>query len=76
MTQSARRHPGRPRRLTLLEQGHRKVWVRLHYGPGLPVGRDRVLRLMRDHQPLSPVRPPRPADDHGGTTLTEAPDVL
>jgi hypothetical protein len=35
-----------------------------------------VLRLMRDHQPLSPLRPPRPADDHDGTTLTEAPDLL
>jgi HTH-like domain len=58
-------------------EGHRKVWARLHYGLGLPVGRNRVLRLMRDNQLLSPFRrPPRPADDHDGTILTEAPDVL
>jgi putative transposase len=36
-----------------------------------------VLRLMRDNQLLSPFRrPPRPANDHDGTILTEAPDVL
>jgi transposase InsO family protein len=41
------------------------------------VGRNRVLRLMRDNQLLSPFRrPPRPANDHDGTILTEAPDVL
>ena len=58
-------------------EGHRKVWARLHYGLGLPVGRNRVLRLMRDNQLLSPFRrPPRPANDHDGTILTEAPDVL
>jgi putative transposase len=58
-------------------EGHRKVWARLHYGLGLPVGRNRVLRLMRDNQPLSPFRrPPRPANDHDGTILTEAPDVM
>jgi putative transposase len=56
-------------------EGHRKVWARLHYGLGLPVGRNRVLRLMRDNQLLSPFRP-RPANDHDGTILTEAPDVL
>src|SRR5690349_12597766 len=58
-------------------EGHRKVWARLRYGLGLPVGRNRVLRLMRDHQLLSPYRrPPRPANDHDGTILTEAPDVM
>ena len=58
-------------------EGHRKVWARLHYGLGLPVGRNRVLRLMRDNQLLSPFRrPPRPANDHDGTILTEAPDVM
>ena len=56
-------------------QDHRKVWARLHYGLGLPVGRNRVRRLMRDHQLLSPFRRPlRPANDHDGTILTEAPD--
>jgi transposase InsO family protein len=58
-------------------EGHRKVWARLHYGLGLPVGRNRVLRLMRDNQLLSPYRrPPRPANDHDGTILTDAPDVM
>jgi putative transposase len=58
-------------------EGHRKVWARLRFGLGLPVGRNRVLRLMREHQLLSPYRrPPRPANDHDGTILTEAPDLL
>jgi putative transposase len=58
-------------------EGHRKVWARLRYGLGLPVGRNRVLRLMREHRLLSPSRrPSRPANDHGGTILTDAPDVL
>jgi transposase InsO family protein len=58
-------------------EGHRKVWARLRYGLGLRVGRNRVLRLMREHQLLSPYRrPPRPANDHDGTILTEAPDML
>ena len=37
-------------------EGHRKVWARLRYGLGLPIGRNRVLRLMRDNQLLSPVQ--------------------
>ena len=58
-------------------EGHRKVWARLRYGIGLRVGRNRVLRLMRVNQLLSPYRrPPRPANDHDGSILTEAPDVL
>jgi putative transposase len=58
-------------------EGHRKVWARLRYGLGLTVGRNRVLRLMRDTHLLSPFRrPPRPANDHDGTILTDAPDVL
>ena len=58
-------------------EGHPKVWARLRYGLGLRVGRNRVLRLMGENQLLSPYRrPPRPANDHDGTILTEAPDVL
>jgi transposase InsO family protein len=58
-------------------EGHRTVWARLRFGLGLQVGRNRVLRLMREHRLLSPFRrPPRPANDHGGTLLTDAPDVL
>jgi putative transposase len=51
-------------------EDHRKVWARLRYGLGLPVGRNRVLLL-------SPYRrPPRPANDHNGSILSDAPDVL
>jgi transposase InsO family protein len=58
-------------------EGHRKVWARLRYGLGLPVGRNRVLRIMREHRLLSPNRrPPHPANDHDGTILTDAPNVL
>jgi putative transposase len=58
-------------------EGHRKVWARLRYGLGLQVGRNRVLRLMRENHLLSPFRrPPRPANDHDGSILTDAPDVL
>jgi transposase InsO family protein len=58
-------------------EGHRKVWARLRHGLGLPVGRNRVLRVMRENQLLSPHRrPPRPANEHDGTILTDAPDVL
>lgn len=58
-------------------EGHRKVWARLRYGRGLAVGRNRVLRVMREHRLLSPHRrPPRPANDHDGTILTDAPNVL
>ena len=58
-------------------EGHRKVGARLRYGRDVVVGRNRVLRLMREHRLLSPHRrPPRPANDHDGTILTDAPDVL
>jgi transposase InsO family protein len=46
-------------------EGHRKV------------GRDRVLRLMRENALLSPHRgPQRPANDHDGRITTDAPDVM
>jgi putative transposase len=58
-------------------EGHRKVWARRRYRRGLAVGRNRVLRVMRENRLLSPKRrPPRPANDHDGTILTDAPDVL
>jgi hypothetical protein len=58
-------------------EGHRKVWARLRYGLELPIGRNRVLRLMRENRLLSPYRrPPRPANDHDGSILTQAPDLL
>src|SRR5690242_17800229 len=55
----------------------RNCSTRLRHRLRLVVGSNRVPRLMRDNQLLSPYRrPPRPANDHDGTILTEAPDVL
>jgi transposase InsO family protein len=58
-------------------EGHRKVWARLKYGAGLAVGRKRVLRLMREHNLLSPHRQPHvPPSEHKGTISTLAPNVM
>ena len=57
-------------------EGHRKVWARLRALDGIRVGRDRVLRLMRENALLSPHRgPQRPANDHDGRITTDAPDT-
>ena len=49
-------------RSPLSGEGHRKVWARLRVLDGLRVGRERVLRLMRENALLSPHRgPPGPA---------------
>src|SRR3982750_1194490 len=56
--------------------GARKVWARLRALDGLRVGRDRVLRLMRENALLSPHRgPQRPVNDHDGRITTDAPGV-
>jgi transposase InsO family protein len=58
-------------------EGHRKVWARLRALDGLRVGRDRVLRLMREKALLSPHRgPQRPVNDHDGRITTDAPGVM
>lgn len=57
-------------------EGHRKVWARLKFGQGIKVGRNRVLRLMRENNLLSPHRPRRPANQHEGEIITAAPDVM
>ena len=58
-------------------EGHRKVWARLKYGKGVQIARKRVLRLMREHQLLSPHRCPKgPPQEHKGTITTEAPNVM
>jgi len=58
-------------------EGHRKVWARLHFGLGIPVGRNRVLRLMRENRLLSPrrVRQGKPRV-HDGTITTQAPNQM
>jgi len=58
-------------------EGHRKVWARLKFGKGFRVSRKRVLRLMREHNLLSPYRKPQGAPkEHDGTIGTEAANVM
>src|ERR1035437_1750636 len=60
-----------------LGEGHRKVWARLKILQGVRTGRKRVLRIMRQHQLLSPHRARRGADlVHDGTIITDAPGIL
>lgn len=57
-------------------EGHRKVFGRLRHVAGHPVGRNRVLRLMRLHRLLSPHRVAIvPAKAHDGRICTDAPNV-
>jgi transposase InsO family protein len=60
-----------------LGEGHRKVTARLR-PRGIKVGKNRVLRLMRQENLLAPVRRGRPHGDrtHGGTILTARPNEL
>ena len=58
-------------------EGHRKVWARLKILQGVRTGRKRILRIMRQHQLLSPHRQPRGADlVHDGTIITDAPGIM
>lgn len=57
-------------------EGHRKVFGRLRYVGGHRVGRNRILRLMRLHQLLSPHRTAKAtAKAHDGRITTDAPNV-
>jgi putative transposase len=58
-------------------EGHRKVHARLRVMDGIRVSRTRVLRLMREHNLLSPHRA-RKADQrrHEGTIITAEPNVM
>ena len=60
-----------------LGEGHRKVKARLA-AKGIRVGKNRVLRLMREHGLLAPVRRGHPRGDrsHSGRIRTERPDEL
>ena len=60
-----------------LGEGHRKVKARLA-AKGIRAGKNRVLRLMREHGLLAPVRRGRPRGDrsHSGRIRTERPDEL
>jgi transposase InsO family protein len=58
-------------------EGYRKVWARLHFVKDVRVGRNRVLRLMRENNLLSPLRvPARPEKAHTGTIIPIAPNLL
>ena len=60
-----------------LGEGHRKVWARLRILRAMRVSRMRVLRLMREHQLLSPHRSRQGiAQAHAGTILTDHPNEL
>jgi putative transposase len=58
-------------------EGYRKVWARLRH-KGIRVWKDRVLRVMRENQLLSPSRQPdaRPSNPHEGTIVAEKPNQL
>ncbi|MBC7367239.1 MAG: DDE-type integrase/transposase/recombinase [Undibacterium sp.] len=57
-------------------EGHRKVFGRLRYVGTHRVGRNRILRLMRENRLLSPHRTtPTPAKAQDGRITTDAPSV-
>lgn len=60
-----------------LGEGHKKVTIRLRHR-GVRVGKNRVLRLMREHSLLTPVRRRYERGDrtHSGTIRTEQPKEL
>jgi transposase InsO family protein len=59
-------------------EGYRKVWAWLRYGQHqLPVGHNRVLRLMRQYNMLSPYRQRQvESNTHDRTIITDAPNVM
>lgn len=58
-------------------EGHRKVWFRLRVRWGIRVGRKRVLRVMREHNLLSPHRSRQgAAKEHRGEIVTQAPNEM
>ena len=61
-------------------EGHRKVFARLRYVGGHRVGRNRILRLMRQHQLLSPHRTAKRSgtqkrNGRSGTAEAERPEA-
>jgi transposase InsO family protein len=58
-------------------EGHRKVWARLRILKDVRVSRKRVLRIMRDHQLLSPYRGRRhEGEAHTGEIITAEPNEM
>lgn len=58
-------------------EGYRKIWARLRH-KGVRTSKDRVLRLLRQNQWLSPARQPEPvrSNPHEGTIVTAAPNQM
>ncbi len=58
-------------------EGYRKIWARLRHNQ-VRTSKDRVLRLLREHQLLSPARQPEPArgNPHAGTIVADAPNQM
>lgn len=58
-------------------EGYRKVWARLRH-KNVRAWKDRVLRVMRENQLLSPSRQPatRPGNPHEGSIVAEAPNQM
>lgn len=58
-------------------EGHRKVYAHLKIAKGVRTSRPRVLRLMREHNLLSPYRHPRGSlNAHDGTITTGTPNQV
>lgn len=57
-------------------EGHRKVYGRLKTQKGLKVGMNRVLRIMREANLLSPYRRPQKPNEHNGRIITQTPDEM
>ena len=53
-------------------EGYRKIWARLRH-QGIRTSKDRVLRLLRENELLSPSRlaDPKPTNPHEGTIIPE-----
>lgn len=58
-------------------EGYRKIWARLRF-QGVRTSKERVLRLMRENQLLSPARMAEPvrSNPHEGTIVAEAPNQM
>ncbi len=57
-------------------EGHRKPYARLKIRDSVRVGKNRILRLMRENNLLSPRRSRKTARNHEGEIITPAPDLM
>lgn len=58
-------------------EGHRKIWARLRRDHGISIGRNRILRLMREGKILSPHRSFQgKTKTHDGRIVTDVPNEM